>query len=328
MLATRQAVLAHPGTRALIGRLPNWEAAIELSGHNSPAFTPNLLHLLADMGVQGGDSPHIEHLLDAMLRHQESNGRFASYGTSRATPDPVWGSLLCDTHTIAEVLVRFGRAGDQRTGTALSRMLADLAGTAQGRAWPCIPHSVTGFRGPGRKGDFCPQVTLEALRTFARLPSDQRPTGLLEVARVSLRAWRMRGGEKPYMFGHGVQFKTVKWPTFWYDVHCVLDTLGRYPDLWRSAQADVADRRGLAEMAACMIAYNFGPDGTVTPRSCYRGFEDFSFGQKRRPSPFATACLARVLRRLNDLADDIAAVDVLGLSSSKAGTGTPIPPKR
>ena len=72
-------------------------------------------------------------------------------------------------------------------------MAADLTATTQGRAWPCLPHPVTGFRGPGRTGDCCPQVTLEALRTFARLPRRQRPDGLLAVARVALRAWRVAG---------------------------------------------------------------------------------------------------------------------------------------
>ncbi len=118
-------------------------------------------------------------------------------------------------------------------------------------------------------------------------------------------------------------FKTVKWPPLWYDLHWVLGTLGRFPQLWRGAGADAGDRRALAEMVACLVAYNFGPDGTVAPRSCYRGFERFSFGQKKRPSPFATARLAAVLRRLDDLAVEGGRVDVMTLPSSKGGTGRP-----
>jgi hypothetical protein len=130
-------------------------------------------------------------------------------------------------------------------------------------------------------------VTLEALRTFARLPQHQRPEGLLEVARVALRAWRVRGAEQPYMFGHGRRFKTVKWPVTWYGAYSVLDALGRYPALWRGPHADPSDRAALAELAACLVAYNAGRDGTVTPRSAWRGFETFSFGQKSalRPLP-------------------------------------------
>jgi hypothetical protein len=159
------------------------------------------------------------------------------------------------------------------------------------------------------------------------LPKNQRPKELLEVARVSLRAWRMRGEEKPYMFGHGLHFKSVKWPTFWYDLHLILDTLGRYPELWQGKHARVEDKRALAELVACLIAYNFGSTGRVTPHSCYRGFEAFSFGQKKQPSPFATARLAALIRRFDELSEDIQKVEVRRLGSSKGGTGKPVLPK-
>ena len=208
--------------------------------------------------------------------------------------------MLCDTHAITEVLVRFGRAHHPAVAQALKQMAADRADTAQGPAWPCVPAS--GFRGPGRKGDFCPQVTLEALRTLARLPEHQGSELAFEAARTALRAWTARSDEKPYLFGHGAQFKTVKCPTFWYNVHWLLDTVSRYPRLWQGTDADPADRRAVAELVACLVAYNFDPDGTVTPRSCYQGFADHSFGQKKRPSDLATARLAVLLRRLDDLA--------------------------
>jgi len=355
VVEAHDAVLADDEVRRYIGALPPWDVDTGLSGHNSPGFAPNQLSLLADMGIGAGDDPRIEELLDAMLEHQDADGRFQSFGRLRRLPEPIWSSLLCDTHAITEVLVRFGRTDDARVTRSLERMAADISETSQGTAWPCVPHAPTGFRGPGRKNDFCPQVTLEGLRALARLPDSRRPANILEVAGVALRAWRVRGDEKPYMFGHGRQFKTVKWPTFWYDIHEVLDTLGRYPGLWSAADAggerpDLAetkpsgeeapgsgssrgvealpDRRGaLAELAACLIAYNFGPDGTVKPRSCYRGFETFSFGQKKMPSPLATARLCAVARRFDDLAGEIEGVDVMALGSSKGGTGTPAPPR-
>ena len=72
------------------------------------------------------------------------------------------------------------------------------------------------FRGPGRKADVCPQVTLEALRAFSYLPPDDRPAEIVERGASSLRVWRERGTSKPYMFGHGRQFKRGKWPATWY----------------------------------------------------------------------------------------------------------------
>ncbi|HYF91874.1 MAG TPA: hypothetical protein VD969_06485 [Symbiobacteriaceae bacterium] len=332
VVGARAAVLEDPLTRELIGRLPDWEVDNEVSGHSSPKFAPNLLNLLADMGLQGGDDPRVDAVLQQMLRHQDAAGRFAAYsrsghGNTGRLPEPVWGTTLCDTHAITDVLVRFGLGADERTRSALRCMAEDRIATAQGEAWPCIPHSVTGFRGPGRKADFCPMVTVEALRAFAWLPDSVRPPGLHASARTALRAWRVRSEEKPYMMGHGYQFKVIKWPAFWYNIFWMLDTLGRYPELWSEPGAAPEDRQALAEMCACLIAYNFNGDGQVVPQSCYKGFEAFSFGQKKQPSPFATATLAAVLARFDALTEEIRAVDIRRLGSSKGGTGVPLPPR-
>ncbi len=180
-----------------------------------------------------------------MLDHQDSDGRFQSFAPLRGADQPVWGALLCDTHAITEVLVRFGRADDPRVRVALDRMAADLTLTTQGLAWPCRPDPATGFHGPGRRGDLCPQVSIEALRTFARLPEPVRPPRLADVAHVVLSAWGHRAESVPYMFGHGRSFKAGKWPATWYSALTVLDALAGYPDLWRGPGADPVDRRSV-----------------------------------------------------------------------------------
>ena len=248
-----------------------------------------------------------------MLEPQGEDARFPSYGSYPRGAPPVWGALPCDTHAITEVLVRFGRAGDGRVQRAAARIEADLAETDQGPGWLCRPDPAVGFRGPGRKSDVCPQVNLEALRVLARL--GRVAPSVSTAARTALAVWLQRARHKPYMFGHGRRFKTIKWPTFWYDVHAVLDTLTRYPEVWSGDGARPEDRTAVAELAACMIAGNVDEHGAVTPRSCYRGFETFSFGQKKRPSPFATARVAIVLRRLGGLAEAVAAVDVAALDA-------------
>jgi hypothetical protein len=325
VVAAHRAVVADPGVRALLDRLPDWTVAATFGGHDSPAFAPNLLGLLFDHGVAAGDDPRIGRLLDQMLDRQDADGRFPSYGARRGGEPPVWGALLCDSHPVLEVLLRAGRGGHPAVRAGRRRLADDLTRTSQGPAWPCRPHPVTGFRGPGRRDDFCPQVTLAGLRILAAGPPP-RGTDPLPVARVALRAWRARATEKPYMFGHGRAFKTVKWPPTWYGAYAVLDTLGRYPALWRGPGADPADRTALAELIACLVRYNLSPDGTVTPRSTFRGFGSSSFGQKRMPSGFATARLLAVLHRLVDLAGPAAAVDVAALASSKGGRGTALPP--
>ncbi len=325
VLAARRAMLADPLTADLLARLTPWDAGTPLGGHNAPAFAPNLLGLLADRGLRAGDDARVDAVLDTMLEHLDDEGRFSSYGGRRAGDLPVWGTLLCDTHAVTDVLLRLGRGADPRVRGALDRMAADLTATAQGRAWPCRPDPATGFRGPGRRGDMCPQVTLEALRAFSRVPDADRPPGLLDVARVALGAWRDRASSKPYMFGHGRTFKAGKWPPTWYSALGMLDALGRWPGLWRGPGADGADRRALAEVAACLVAYTTDDAGRVAPRSTFRGFEAHSFGRKE-PSAFATAATLAVLHRLDDLAPDAAAVDVLALESSKGGSGRALPP--
>jgi hypothetical protein len=327
--AAHRAVLADPGTHDLAGRLGSWDDPAPLSGHDSAAYAPNLLGLLADMGLNRGDDPAVDAATAALLRHRDEAGRPATPAIiSRIGPTPVLSALLCDSHAIVGALIRFGHAQHPMVQHALGRMAADLAPTPHGLGWPCLPSN--GFRGPGRKGDVCPQVTLEAVRVFSRLPAGRRPidpVNLLEAARTGLRIWSGRGATKPYMFGHGLGFKTVKWPPFWYGVMGALDTLGRFPELWQGGAARPEDRQAVAELVACLVAYNLGPDGRITPRSCYRGFEAFSFGQKKRPSPFATARVLAVLSPFSDLANDVTSVDVLALGSSKGGSGTPIGPR-
>ncbi len=261
-----------------------------------------------------------------MLRNRLPDGRFGLLGAGDTPTGPASGSLLCDHHAITETLLRLGRGDDPRVTQALTIIAADVTVTPQGPGWPCRPDPASGFRGPGRARDLCPQTTLQALRAWSYLPAESARPGVLDIARTSLHVWRARADEQPHMFGHGCRFKIVKWPTTWYDVHAVLETLGRYPELWRGPTAHPVDRQALIELLACLVAYNLAPDGTVTPQSCYRGFEGYSFGQKKSPSPFATARLHQVLRRFADLAQDAADVDVTALHSSRAAGARHRPP--
>ncbi|MCU0505114.1 MAG: hypothetical protein MUE82_04945, partial [Chloroflexi bacterium] len=102
-------------------RIPAWGEPLALPGHDSALFAPNLLGLLAEMGVGAGDDPRIEATLDAMLEGRTAEGRFATFATSRVTPNGAWSALLCDTHAIAATLVRYGRGDDPRVLAELER---------------------------------------------------------------------------------------------------------------------------------------------------------------------------------------------------------------
>ncbi|MBL8626138.1 MAG: hypothetical protein JNK64_32790 [Myxococcales bacterium] len=292
--AARAAVVADPGVRALVDRLPDWRAGVRFGGHASPAFPPNLLGLLYALGVRAGDFARVDRLLDAMPRQQADDGRYLTPSRGAGTRVQ-WASLPCDHVAILEALLRFGRRDAPGVDAALARVRDTFTATRQGHAWGCIPDPVVKWRGPGRTGDACPQVTAEALRLFALVPPAARPRGLVGAARTLLAVWRDRDRAKPYMFGHGPRFVAGKWPPTWYDVSTVLATLAAYPAVWRGAAATAADRRATGELVAA-LASTFDADGMITPRSCYQGFADYSFGQKQRPSPWATARACGLLR--------------------------------
>lgn len=299
--AARKAVVADPAVRALAAGIPSWDATLKFGGHNSPAFPPNILRLLHMLGVRSGDFPRVERLLDAMLAHQADDGRFLTPGGTTAAGRASWTSLPCDHFAILETLLLFGRKDAPRVEAGLARVRDTFAATAQGRGWLCIPDPVAKWRGPGRKGDVCLQVTIEALRLCALAPAAARPRGLVEAARTVLGAWRRRGAEKPYMFGHGRRFVEGKWPPTWYGASAVLEAIAPYPAAWKTAAAAACDRESALEIVRA-LASTFGPDGMITPRSCFKGFEAWTFGQKKLPSAWATARLCGTLRKYSSIA--------------------------
>ena len=76
-------MLADARTADLLGRLSPWETEIPLSGHERLEFAPNLLGLLADMGVTAQDDARIDAVLASMLEHQDEDGRFQALGRWR-----------------------------------------------------------------------------------------------------------------------------------------------------------------------------------------------------------------------------------------------------
>lgn len=319
-------VIADENVRALVGELPARLTAA-VADHHSPLFLPNRLNLLADMGVTHGDFPAVDALLEALTATQDRTGRFRPRATATSPQTHAGASPRCEHNAVTEVLLRFGLGHDPRVAKAVARLSSDIRTGNQGHGWCCTPEKRT-LSGLTRKLDVCPQIDLEGVRAFAMLPAHQRPRTARDAARTPLEIWRRRPQERPYQFGHGYQFKTVRWPSFWYDVLGVVDAVGRFPELWNGPEAREEDRRAVAELAACLIAYNTDSQGRVKPRRVHRGYERFSFADKSAASPFATARVLAALVRVADLAEEIAAVDVESLASSTGGSGTVLPPEK
>ena len=297
---------------------------VKLERHDDPLYLPGRLRLLADFGLRRGDIPALDATLADLLEQQDRVGRFS--GPMADRPKPPGASRLCDTVPVTEVLVRFGFDSDTRVSRAISLVVGSHQQATNGRGWACAPE-----RGPvpfmGTRRVICPQLDIEALRLLSALPESERPRQIERLVSSPLEIWRRRAEERPHGFGHGYQFKTVRWPSLWYDALAVLTTVGDFPSIWAAGDVSDEDVTALAEIAACLIAYNLGSDGRVTPLRVHEGYELFSFGRKDAPSPFATAMLLAALVKVAPLAEKISRVDARALASSRAGGGTARPPE-
>jgi hypothetical protein len=284
----RKSVLADERIQELVQNLPNNWASYLVKGHQRPDYPPSVLLLLFDFGVEKEDFPEIEKLLSQMLKLQDIEGRFQSLAQFPRSK-PMIGSNLCDTHIITEVLLCGGYDETEEIGKSLEFIRTHLKETSQGIAWKCEPNSVSKARGPGRKDDICPQVTLEALRLFSHLPKKKHPENLINAGRTLLRCYEKSKENRPYMFGHGSQFKKLRPPFFWYNIGEVLDTTSRYSELFQeSSFQDMFSR----------VITKADDNGMFTPESIYLPLKKWSFGQKKVESPWLTLYISRILKRV------------------------------
>ena len=283
----KELVLADEKVQHLVESLPSDWASYLVKGHQKADYPPSVLLLLLDFGLTKNDFPQIERLLTQMLELQDENGRFQSLAMFPRSP-PVIGSSLCDTHIITETLILGGYDSTEEVRKAIKFIADQLKETSQGIGWKCEPNSESKARGPGRKDDICPQVTLEALRVFSHVPTKDRSKELLDAGRTLLRCYE-QSEHRPYMFGHGSRFKKLRPPFFWYEIGSVLDAASRYTELTRE--------KSFNKMLDLVIAKADG-NGRFTPESVYLDFKDWSFGQKKVWSPWLTLYICRILKRV------------------------------
>ena len=288
MKKVRKSVLADERVQELVQNLPNDWASYLVKGHQKPDYPPSVLLLLFDFGINKKDFPQIEQLLDQMLNLQDVEGRFQSLAQFPKSK-PMVGSNLCDTHIITETLLRGGYDGTEEIEKALDFIRFQITETSQGIAWKCEPNSVSKARGPGRKDDICPQVTLEALRLFSYIPKKKHPENLIDAGKTLLRCYEQSKEHRPYMFGHGSRFKKLRPPFFWYNIGAVLDATSRY--------AELVQESAFQDMLS-IVKSKADEKGMFTPESIYLPFKNWSFGQKKVESPWLTLYISRILKRV------------------------------
>lgn len=314
-------LLKDPLVNYLLDNLSDWEKDLT-KAHNKADYLPNQLWLLLDWGVKPKDDNRMQKAIDKILLHQdEETGQFLAYieAYDRKTKIkfPMWSSALCDHNLIVSVLLLAGLKNDERVQFGLKRMNELLKDTTQGKGWKCEPWLYYKRRGPGRVNDVCPIIVADALRVYWVIPQDKWPDSLLEVGLTLLNCWIKRSEEKPYMFGHGKKFRLPRAPFFWYNIGTVLDAVRHYPTLTKT--------QAFRELAAVSLL-EFTVDSVFIPKTVYLYFKDYSFGQKKEPSPWMTLFLSRIYK---DAADNdpqfiecVKQIDGKSLKGSKGGPKT------
>ncbi|MHA1718530.1 MAG: hypothetical protein ACTSXK_03325 [Promethearchaeota archaeon] len=285
-------LLHDPLIQHLISDLSDWEKDL-VRGHDHPQYLPNQLWLLQDWGIKFKDSKRVQSEIEKILSHQDPlTGQYLAhaevYNRRTKIKSIQWTSYLCDHNLITSVLLQFGFEKHPSVQKALERMRDLITQTNQGYGWKCIPGLNSDFRGPGKKDDICPMLVIDALRGYYLLSTKKRPKFLIDTGKSLLSCWLNRATEKPYLFGHGQKFRLLKPPFLWYNIGSVLDATSHYPEL--------VETKAFRELLAVSLL-NFNSDGEIIPKSIKRYFKDFSFGQKKTPSPWVELFLLRIYKR-------------------------------
>jgi len=306
--AARAEMLAHPQVQALIAEAATWPG-YPLKRHNDAKHPIYKFSTLADFGQRADDpGPVLSHALseaegvvegiaagiEAMMAHQSPEGAFQSlmnvhkrYG---GTGEDTWTWMLCDTPTLLYALLAFGLGKDERVQRAVDHLIS----LVDENGWRCVAAPELGkFRGPGRKEDPCPIVNVYALKALSQVPELLDSPATRTGAEMLLWHWEHQTERKIYLFGIGTDFRKLKYPFVWYDILHVVDVLSRFSFVH-------ADPR-FQEMVDTITA-QADENGRYTASSMYRAWKDWSFADKKNPSPWLTFLVLWAQRRMGQAA--------------------------
>jgi hypothetical protein len=285
----RDAMITHPRVRALMVNAARWEAS-PLKRHNDAAHPLYALTTLADFGVRNND-PGMKDITAMVMRHQSQQGAYQTlcnihprYG---GTGKDDWSWFNCDAPTLLYSL--FALEVSQPV-TGINAALAQLLGGATENGWGCaVAPELGNFRGPGRKDDPCPIANVYALKALSLRPELHNHTAVQAGIEMLLWHWEHQKERKLYLFGIGTNFRKLKYPFIWYDILHVVEVLSRF----EYVREDDRFRDMVTE-----ITLQADSQGRFTAGSMYRAWQDWSFADKKKPSPWLTFLVLRILNRL------------------------------
>jgi len=292
--AARAAMVAHPRVQSMVAEAGAWPG-YALKRHNDANHLLYKLSTLADFGLRAGD-PGIDVALAAVVMHQAPEGAFTSLiHVPKAFGGPgedTWGWIACDAPTLLYAVLALGGGQDDHVSAAVEHLVS----LGHENGWRCAAARRFGrFKGPGRREHPCPIVNVYALKALAQVPELRDAPAARAGVEMLLSHWQERGQQKYFLFGIGTDFRKLKYPFVWYDILHVAEVLSRYP----IARADPHFR----EMVDA-IAGQADENGRFTAGSMYQAWKGWSFADKKRPSPWLTFLVWRVLRRMDRLPEE------------------------
>ncbi len=286
VMATKQEMLAHEKTQALIAETQNWFPQ-SVTRHNDAKLTHYKLRMLADFGLNA-DDPGIAEIIETATAHQQ-NGLPAirqtlpNKGEGFRKPDPnarEWHAMPCDSPLLAMTLKDLAYSAPE-LDTAVEE-IAERWSTPQG--WFCHFFFVDGQFKKLQIG--CPMAGLQALELFSRFPHLQK-TDCVHNAYTTLRYHR-DCGRSIYYFGRSKKFWALKYPFVWYNALYLADVLTRYEEF--------LDEELLRELIDWLLASQ-DEQGRFTPTSMFMTYKGWDFADKKTPSPWMTFLTCRILKR-------------------------------
>lgn len=282
----KQEILEHEKIRELIKECKDWPNG-PLKRHNDANHLLHKISLLADFGLTYEENG-IKEICDQIQQIQCPEGSFL---TNILIPRVFGGTdesemqwMLCDTPTLLYSLLKFGVIDEE-----VERAIGHLVSLTEENGWRC-KSSIPKMRGPGRKNEHCPYANLVSLKALSIVPELKESKACKAGVESQLWHWENRTGKKIYMFGIGSTFVKLKYPIIWYDILHVVDVLSHY-------EYAVKDSR-FQEMLEIIYSKQ-QEDGGFIPESIFRAWKDWSFGQKKQPSPWITYKITMIDKRIN-----------------------------
>lgn len=287
VLEDRAELLTDPKITDLISRVLGWPA-YPLKRHNDAKHPLQALTVLADFGLNHTDAG-LNEVIQKVSTRQSAEGAFLTqlelYGKFSKVDGEIWSWMGCDAPVLLYILTAFGFEDDR----SLEKAKDHLFSLASETGWPCTGSENLGnFRGPGKKGDPCPIATLQALKALTLDPALCLDPRVESGAKMLLHHWEIQTEKKYYLFGIGSDFKRLKYPFIWYDLLHVVDVLSRI--------SSVHDDPRFKEMVGTILG-QADREGRYTANSMYMAWKDWSFANKKQPSPWLTFLVKRIQKR-------------------------------